>query len=916
MKRELSARFFIWKERISQAFDEGKTRWYNKKKEEKMKGLTDEQVIRSREEHGSNALTEIKGEGFFKKVWKNLGDPMIKILLVALAINVVFTALGQSKWFEPVGIALAILIATLVSSFTEYKNENAFRALQNEASKIVCKVYRNGEIRQVGIDEVVVGDRILIQTGDKIPADGTVAEGCVRVDQSVLNGESSEAEKKASSADADEKDFFDDHSLFRGSVVCSGNAEMTVLSVGDGTVYGKIAEQLQQTDDRESPLKIKLKKLAKQISTFGYIGGLFIALAFIFKCYFYNNGFDGGRIHAYFTENPLVPAHDAVSAVMLAVVTMVMAVPEGLPLMIAIVSAQNVRKMLKANVLVRKTEGIETAGSINILFSDKTGTITKGNLETIAFISGDGEEYRTFEEIPDCVRSVFCESVVQNTDAVMSAEGFLGGNATERAILGFIPKKQLESVKKREIKYVVPFNSANKYSLSVAETDCGAVTYVKGAPEKVLPACKGFLSADGEVLPIDGKRLTEKTDELAGREIRVVALAIKEEATDENDLNGKNFILVGVVGIRDEIREESAVAIREVKQAGVQVVMITGDRKETAVAIAKEVGLVEKEEDLAITSAELHEMSDEEVKKILPALRVVARALPEDKTRLVALAQENGMVVGMTGDGVNDSPALKKADVGFAMGSGTEVAKEAGDIVILDDNFRSIRNAVLYGRTIFNNIRKFIVFQLTINVAAVFLSLIAPLVGRESPLTITQILWINLIMDTLAALAFGGEPALEKYLKEKPKRRDENIVNGKMWGAIATDGAYMLIAGIVFLFVPFFISFFGENDMFGIRGNSFGTGFFTLFVLCAILNAFNARTESINLFSNMSKNKGFLRVMGLVLVVQILMVYFGSRVFNCFGLGVFEWLIILGLAIPVLFVDMARKAILRKIATK
>ena len=911
-----------------------------------MKGLTDEQVVKAREEHGSNALTEVKGEGFFKKFLKNLGDPMIKILLVALAINVVFVILKQSEWFEPVGIAAAVLIATLVSSFTEFKNENAFRTLQEEASKIRCKVYRNGVIVLIPIEEIVVGDHILIQSGDKVPADGEIVFGSVHVDQSALNGESSEALKEGSGED--KNDFFDTKSVFRGSVVCSGSAEMVVRSVGDKTVYGEIAKQLQQADDRESPLKVKLKKLAKQISTFGYVGGAFIAVAFVLKRFFFDNGFDGGRIRAYFTENPLVPVHDAVAAVMLAVVIMVMAVPEGLPLMIAIVSAQNMSKMLKANVLVRKAEGIETAGSVNILFSDKTGTITKGNLETVTFVSGKGEAYSRFDDLPERLRREATECVARNTDAEPSEEGFLGGNATDRAILGFFPKEEFLRAKRGESIFSIPFNSANKFSLTTWKNGDERATYIKGAPEKILPLCKSFLTFDGKIAPIDEKILLEKTDELASRAIRVVAIAKKtgdayksfdgetaenaentETAVQRTAENAENavengrekvladdYVLVGVVGIRDEIRPESKRAIAEVKKAGVQVVMITGDRKETAVAIAKEVGLLDSPEEIALTSADLKEMTDEQIKDILPHLRVVARALPDDKSRLVRVAQEKGLVVGMTGDGVNDSPALKKADVGFAMGSGTEVAKEAGDIVILDDNFHSIRNAVLYGRTIFNNIRKFIVFQLTINVAAVLISLIAPLTGRNSPLTITQILWINLIMDTLAALAFGGEPALEKYMEEKPKRRDENIVSGKMWGAIVTNGLYIVAVGVVFLFVPFFEKFFGEGKMFGAVGNAFGTGFFTLFVLCAIFNSFNARTEEIDPLSNVGKNKNFLLVMGLVLAVQVLMVYFGSHVFNCFGLDGYEWLIVFGLSAPILLVDMARKAILRRPSTK
>lgn len=884
-------------------------------------GLSAEEAAASREKYGSNALTEIKKDGFIKKLLKNFGDPMIRILCVALLINIVFAALGECEWFEPVGIGAAILIATLVSTFSEYRNENAFRKLQDEASKIKCKVYRNGGIEEISVDDIVVGDYVMLQSGDKVPADGIIVSGAVKTDQSVLNGETKEAEKippDENYIDTDTGvDFFNRHKVFRGSVVCSGNAVFCVQSVGDKTVYGQIASELQKDDGRDSPLKVKLKKLAKTISRFGYIGGLVIAVAFLFQKFFIHNGFDPVLIKEYFTGNWMTPVQDAVNAVMLAVVIMVMAVPEGLPLMIAIVSAQNMGKMLKDNVLVRKVEGIETAGSINILFSDKTGTITKGNLETVMFVDGEGNEYKELDSVISGLKGLLSLSIRNNTDAVVTESGqdvrVLGGNATERAVLGFAARGHGAAKQEAAVLNTIPFNSSNKFSATTVMGTDGEMTLIKGAPEKIIHKCSGYFNGDGEAVAAkDFGMLNAKIDELAGRAIRVLALAVSKGAISDEKLPENDWTLVGILGIRDEIRPESVEAIAEVQSAGVQVVMITGDRKETAVAIAKEAGLVKYETDVILTSAELNAMSDNEVKEILPRLRVIARALPSDKSRLVGIAQERGMVVGMTGDGVNDSPALKKADVGFAMGSGTEVAKEASGVVIMNDNFKSIDKAVLYGRTIFNNIRKFIVFQLTINVAAVLISLIIPLLDKDSPLSITQILWVNLIIDTLAALAFGGEPPLAAYMKEKPKKRDENIVSRKMFGAIFTGGIYILVISLIFLLVPWFGEFFGDKTWLGVRGNTLHTGYFTMFIMTAVFNAFNARTDELNLFDNMKGNKGFLKIIALIVCVQIIMVYLGSSVFDCYGLNILQWLTVLAFAAAVIPVDLLRKIIIEK----
>ncbi len=900
-------------------------------------GLTDKEVAESKAKYGDNSMTEQAHESFWDKLKGNLGDPMIKILIVALLINVVLSVLGYTgvikegapEWFEPLGIFVAICLATLVSTFSEYRNENAFQKLQEEASRILVKTYRNGVIAEVAINDIVVGDAILLQSGDKIPADGIIIDGDIKVDQSVLNGESREAKKRAIPegwTDTDENtDFDSEYKVYRGAVVCSGNATMQVTVVGDKSVYGKIASELQTDDDRETPLKVKLGKLADGISKFGYIGGIAIAIAMLAKTILFDTGFDPMAFLApggVFAWAALLEA--VIQAVMLAVIIIVMAVPEGLPLMIAIVSAQNMGKMLKDNVLVRKVAGIETAGSLNILFSDKTGTITKGKLEAINFIDGAVNEYKTFDDIGGKLGDMLSLSIHKNTLSIISGEGkdrrVLGGNATERAILGYAMNTECKAV----VKAVgnIPFNSTNKYSATQVEGEYD-LSLIKGAPEKILQRCSHYYDKDGKKQPFNMKQLNSKIDELANRAIRVLAVATSEDELGEESLpEGNNWTLVGCLGIRDEVRPESVTAIKEVKGAGVQVVMITGDRKETAVAIAKEAGLIDSESNLMLTSDELARMSDDEIKAKIKDIRVIARALPTDKSRLVRLAQELDLVAGMTGDGVNDSPALKKADVGFAMGGGTEVAKEASDIVILDDNFNSIDRAILYGRTIFNSIRKFIVFQLTINVAAVLVSFICPLIGVANPLSVIQILWVNLVMDTLAALAFGGEPALERFMKEMPKRRNEPIISKYMMSEIIVGAGWTFILSVVMLILGSFpidstTSFLEQwgllrDDMaagFGEPHAILHTAYFAFFIFIAVFNAFNARTDRMNLFDNLGKNKGFLTVFGIIAVVQILMTYLGRGILSGWGLNAVEWLVVLIPAISIIPIDLIRKAI-------
>ncbi len=873
------------------------------------KGLSEQEVVRSRAEHGNNKLTEVKGESFWKKLLKNFKDPMIEILLVALVINIVIACFGKCEWYEPVGISIAVLLATFVSTFSEYRNENVFKKLQEEASRIICKVFRDGVIKEVVIDDLVVGDIVILQLGDKVPADGVIIEGEVSVDQSALNGESKEI-TKVPGEETEYRDFLDYSSVYRGSIVCNGNAVMKVTVVGDKSVYGKIAEELQQNDDRPSPLKVKLEKLAKMISVFGYIGGILIALSYLFLKFVIENQFDPQLISAYFSGDWMIVLGDCVEALMLAVTIIVMAVPEGLPLMIALVSALNMNKMLKENVLVRKIVGIETAGSLNILFSDKTGTITKGKLEVVSVHDGSGNAYIESSAIPKPIMDELTDNILTNTQSILTkgSDGSMtvvGGNATERALAHYVMNSE---TKPKEFISSIPFNSTNKYSCVTLNN---GKTIIKGAPERLLPCCKYYLDAEGNEVPLtDPSAIDKSITDLAVRAMRVLVFAYtNEEIIDENIYNA-SLTLVAYIGIRDDVRPEAVQAIAEVQRAGIQVVMITGDRRETAVAIAKDAGIINSEDDLVYTSDELASMSDEEIKDCLPYIRVIARALPSDKSRLVDISKSMNLVVGMTGDGVNDSPALKKADVGFGMGGGTEVAKEASDLVILDDNFSTIARAVLYGRTIFNSIRKFVVFQLSINIAAVFISFLASFLSIAEPLSIIQILWVNLVIDTLAAIAFGGEPPLPKYMDEKPKSRDGDIISKSMWIRIITSALFVVVIGILILKLPAFVSFFPFDPT--AESSVSHTAFFTFFMLSAIFNAFNTRTSSITLFNNIRENKGFLPCIGLIFVIQIILTQFGGAVFQCTGLNIYQWLVVFALSLAIIPYDIIRKLILHR----
>lgn len=862
----------------------------------KRTGLTAEQVEESRSKHGSNSLTQIPQEPLWKKILEGFKDPMIMILLVALVVQVVLFFLGQAEWFEPAGILIAILIANGVASVSESKQEGKASALKaEEEAKETAKVIREGKLEEIHVSEIVVGDIVYLQAGDKIPADGIVIEGELRVDQAALNGETEEAAKIPciDGASYDVKDLLNKYYAYRGTVVCGGEGYMEIKVVGDKTLFGELALEVQE-ETRETPLQVKLGKLAKQISTFGYIGAIAIVAGVMAKTLITGNIPSG--IYEWIRL--------IMDAITVAVTIIVCAVPEGLPMLTSILLSFQSMRMAKDNVLVHKINGLETAGSLSILFSDKTGTITEGKLSVVEMATGNVKVFNALSKMPSNLALDVITGIGINNSAVASDGAIIGGNSTDRALMSFlISSNAVNSMTKEDVRAFNAFDSNRKMSSVTITRDGNSVTYVKGAPEKIIERCTHYIDENGEIKELVEKNyLTSYIDAQAGRSMRLLAVAKVDGTSEDAELT-----LVCVISIRDNVRKEAIDAIKEVQNAGIQVVMVTGDRKETAVAIAKEAGLLQSNDDVALTSAEMAEKSDEELKKILPHLRVVSRALPTDKSRLVRIAQELDLVVGMTGDGVNDSPALKKADVGFAMGSGTEVAKEAGDITILDDNFASIEKAILYGRTMFKSIRKFLIFQLTVNVAAVLTCFIGPLLGENVVMTVIQLLLINLAMDTLAAIAFGSEPALKEYMREKPIPRNASIISKEMFTQIIISALYITFICLSILFLPPIRNLFGNVDTTYLKSALFAT-----FMMAITFNGFNARTSHMNPFEGLGRNKSFLIVMFAIFAMQFIFVTFGGNVLSVESLSPMSWLICVVLAFLVVPIDMIRKAFTKK----
>lgn len=866
-------------------------------------GLSDTEVERSRSENGSNVLSTAKTKGFWCHFFENLGDPVIKILLCALAVNLIFVFRGGDI-AETVGIAISVFLAAFISALSERGGEQAFKKLSEEFDRTDYRVKRNGNISKINIEDIVVGDIVLIGSGEKIPADARILSGRLYVDQSSITGESRDVEKSPGNNGA--LSPANKSSLLRGCPVISGDGELEVVAVGDKSFLGQISREVQ-IETRESPLKIRLTKLAKQISRLGYLAAVLVGMAFLFNTFIIDSGFRWDLVllkisDIHFTLEKLLHAF------MLGLTVIVVAVPEGLPMMIAVVLSSNIKKMVRDKVLVRKPVGIEAAGSMNILFTDKTGTLTEGKMKVTRMICGDLTEFESLSRAQIRAPGIFEKyksSCFFNTSASISDSGVSSGsNATDRALLDSVLKFTDQATNSYRVIQRIPFDSAYKYS--AVQLDNKEVL-IKGAPEKLLPFIKKAILPDGSIGDFSkySSAFRQRINSMCDNGERVLIIALSDSVPRGNMFS--SLTLICAVSLSDPLRKEAARSVGELQNAGIQVVMITGDAKATAAGIAKKCGIIGHSRSIVLDGDELSELSDEELKKILPRLAVISRALPTDKSRLVRVAQEMELVVGMTGDGVNDAPALKRADIGFAMGSGTEVAKDAGDIIILDNNLASIVRSVLYGRNIFKSIRKFITLQITMNFCAVGVSMIGPFIGIDAPVTVVQMLWINIIMDTLGGLAFAGEAPSKYCMKEKPKRRDEPIMNRYMVNQIVILGSFTVALCLAFLLSPSITSRFrsAPDRIYHL------TAFFALFIFTSVFNCFNARSDRLNLLSGISKNKIFIAIMSAISAVQILFVYLGGEVLRTVPPLMSELSFTLALSLLVFPAEFIRKLLWR-----
>ena len=850
-------------------------------------GLSSEEVLIMREKYGSNVITTSNENSFWQLLIESFGDPIIRILLIVLAVKTLFL-FREFDWYETLGILIAVFLASFISSISEYGSGKAFDQLFAKNSQIFIRVKRDGQKKNLAIEELVVGDIIYLSGGEAVPADGIIIKGQVTVDESALTGESYEIYKKAVGQNISEQ-----NKLYKGSVIYTKECVMKVTSVGINTMYGNIAQSLGEPAT-ESPLKLRLRALAKIISYIGYFGAFLVFISYLFSVIVIANDFNIGEIVETVGDINLMIDY-LIYALTLSVTIIIVSVPEGLPMMVALVLSTNMQKMLKNNVLVRKLVGIETAGSLNMLLIDKTGTLTKGELSVIGVCNYEGVKYSDEVELlkyPSFLKVLAKAFNINNSSEIIDNK-ILGGNATDQALKQFLPNYENEEIISNE-----SFDSNKKYASTTTKNNI----FLKGAPEVIIPKCAYYLDNQGNKCRLKSDTVINQTlNYYTQKGIRIIALAYNDDVLNES------FIFIGLVLIQDEIRPEAIEGLKLIEQAGIHIVMITGDAYDTAMAVGKAVKML-KSDSLTLTSDEFSSMTNDEVKEKINQIKIIARAKPTDKSRLVRIGQEINLVVGMTGDGVNDAPALKKADVGFAMGSGTEVAKEASDIVILDDNIKSISMAILYGRTIFKNIRKFIIFQLTMNICAMTLSIIGPFIGIRTPVTVIQMLWINMIMDTLAGLAFAYEHASLEFMKEAPKKKHEAIINPYMYGEIIFTGFYSALLCIFFLKVPLFKELIRVSYDY----KYFMTAFFTLFVFMGIFNAFNARTKHLNLFYDINKNKVFILIFVFVSAVQLYLIYYGGNIFRTYGLMASELCLVIILAFTVIPVDIIRKVYLKQ----
>ena len=869
-------------------------------------GLTDEQVKQSREQHGKNVLTPPQRTSLWKLYLDKYRDPIIQILLVAAFVSLIL-AFIEKNFMETIGIFVAVFLATTVGFYFERDAAKKFNLLTALSEEQPVKVRRNGKVMEIPRHDVVVGDVVLVEVGDEVPADGElIVCNDLQMNESTLTGEPVTEKSLEGGGDG----AYPRNVILRSTMVMNGRGEFVVTAVGDATEIGKVAKKSTEQTSVETPLHMQLDKLAKMISKVGSV--VSVAAFFIFLIHdILTNPAWGGKDYFYMAEIVL-------NYFMMAVTLIVMAVPEGLPMAITLSLALNMRRMLKSNNLVRKLHACETMGAVTVICTDKTGTLTQNKMQVSALELKQGDE------------ALLDTAIALNSTAELN-DGKPIGNPTESALLLWLDAqgKNYEELRKQvNVLKQLPFSTERKMMATLAEVDGETYLFVKGAPEIVMKKC----IIEDRML----KQTAEELDEWQHKAMRTLAFAYKKvEASimrtsrtstaevvallDANDLQ-----LQAIAAIADPIRPDVPAAVQECRHAGIEVKVVTGDTAATAMEIGKQIGVFEDEpenigadgsmtslDQQMITGEQWEALSDEEAYERAKDIRVMSRARPTDKQRLVAMLQKRGEVVAVTGDGTNDAPALHYAHVGLSLGSGTSVAKEASDMTLLDDSFKSIANAVMWGRSLYRNLQRFLFFQLVVNVAALLLVLGGSVIGTEMPLTVTQILWVNLIMDTFAALALASLPPSHEVMKEKPRKASDFIINKSI-------GFGILFCGIVFFLVMFALLVYCERRGKGGVDVHELTMFFTTFVMIQFWNLFNAKAlmSHHTAFRHFLKDRGMILVLVLVLVGQWIIVTFGGEMFRTTPLSLHEWLLIIGSTSVVLWVGELWRAFKRMIAKR
>ncbi len=866
-------------------------------------GLSNEQVEESRKLHGSNKLPEPELKKWYYFAKEALTEPITMILIIIALFQLVLGAMGVMSLSEPVMIIVVLAIVTEIAVKTGLGIQKSAAELRAKTAVRYCDVVRDGSVQTINKDDLVVGDLVLLRTGQEIFADGFIVEGEISVNNAAINGETKECRKipsanykhvKTTSTAA----YTDQCSLFAGTVIMSGEGKMIVTDVGVNTVNGDTLVKMQTLEPPKTALDIALDHLCDFISKWGTIAA---ALAFVIMTI--TGILNAGSLSQYFSGNILENIQKVAQNTSNALTIIVAAVPEGLPLIVKLVTKQNVSTMEKFNILAKNTGKIPELAYVNLICTDKTGTLTTGEMTSTVMINGNCQDIFNKES---SLNELIDLNICMNNSAVFDSNGNItGGNSIDRAVLDMLSPEDAKKIQNKAImKKRVPFSSENKFSAVTLNNGANDFTVYKGAPEKLIEKCKFYLDNDGIVTELTEekrKALKSHIKGLTEKAMRCIALTISDKTDDglPDEMN-----LLGVIGVVDPVRNEVPEAVKIAHKAGIQVIEITGDCMETAKAVAMEAGIY-KPGDLAVTNDEFEAMSDVKVKEIIPQLRVISRCSPNTKLRLVTLAQEIGMSVAMTGDGVNDAPALKKADVGFGMQDGSDVAKEAADIVLTDNNFASVVKAVELGRTFMHNIMMFLEFQLPINISLLILSMVFPIIsGGSALLAAVQILIVNIIMDSLNSLSFGGEPPKEEYMNEEPIMKGSGLFIRGAKGRIA-------LSSIVFIALFGVITFGPVGNMFATKLSAM-TARFALLCLMAVFNGFTIRTDSMNLFKGIKNNKLFVYIALGIFAMAVVLCNFVGNLVQTTPMDAKQWIVVLVTAFMVVPVDWIRKAICKK----